>query len=219
MPQIVLARACVQAEGGEPWATQKAAVDEDVPIPYTFMAYDMASIAYQPYGNALEFPAFLTHCSGVDFSVLDLMVPLFDKGVRPESLSDTMLELGSKKYTKCRLLRTTLPATLMAWPMTIGGTGARGRASARQGSRPPAAVLHLRLPLRCPPPRRLRCRHRHRHRRRRRRRRRLPRPRPRRLPRRRLVTRGARLMRAPRPRPSGRSLKRGRSFRQRRWAS
>jgi hypothetical protein len=59
------------------------AVPEDkVTTAYTFMAWDALSLPHLPFGYGSEFPAFLTHRSGVDMKVVDLMRSLFDKGVR-----------------------------------------------------------------------------------------------------------------------------------------
>lgn len=69
------------------------------PPPYTFMGYDARSRARLPHGYGDDFPAFLTHRAGVDMAIVDLMRPLYDKGVRPEALSATLLELHAKAYT------------------------------------------------------------------------------------------------------------------------
>ena len=69
------------------------------PPQYTFMGYDARSRARLPHGYGDEFPAFLTHRAGVDMDIVDLMRPLYDKGLRPEALSATLLELHAKEYT------------------------------------------------------------------------------------------------------------------------
>lgn len=71
----------------------------------TFMGYNSASRTLLPHGLGMFFPAFFTYRGAVDNSVIDLMRPLFDKGVRPESFSSTMLELHSKKYVDDYLMR------------------------------------------------------------------------------------------------------------------
>ena len=48
---------------------------------YTFIGWDKASLSYLPYGYGDIFPAFLTHRSGVDKHIVDLMRSSFDKGV------------------------------------------------------------------------------------------------------------------------------------------
>ena len=58
-----------------------------------------------PYGHGDLFPAFFTHRSGVDKDIIDLMRPLFNKGVRPEAFSTILLELQSKEYTMSHLAR------------------------------------------------------------------------------------------------------------------
>ena len=77
-------------------------------IQYTFMGYNSKVLRSFPFGFEQEFPAFLTHRAGVDLSIIDLMRPLFDKGVRPTALSDLLLELHAKKYTKDYIKRERL---------------------------------------------------------------------------------------------------------------
>ena len=48
---------------------------------YTFMGWYKASFSYLPYGYGDISPAFLTHRSGVDKHIVDLMRSSFDKGV------------------------------------------------------------------------------------------------------------------------------------------
>lgn len=66
---------------------------------YTFMAWNQESLARMPYGYGEEFPAFFTWRGGVDCKVIDIMRPLFNKGVRPETLAMTMQELHMKTWT------------------------------------------------------------------------------------------------------------------------
>lgn len=72
----------------------------DTESQYTFMGWDARSRARLPFGYGEEFPAFLTHRGGIDTEVIDLMRPLYDKGLRPEALSATILELHTKAHTK-----------------------------------------------------------------------------------------------------------------------
>jgi len=65
---------------------------------YSFMAWNKRVLPLYANGLGDEFPAFLTWRAGVDKLLLDLMRPLYDKGLRPEALSDTLLELHSKRY-------------------------------------------------------------------------------------------------------------------------
>jgi len=90
--------AAVGGKGGR--ARRSSADDEEMDDskPYTFMGYNHRSLMLLPYGLGASFPAYLTHHSGLDKQVIDLMVSLFDKGIRPESLSSTLLELHSKRY-------------------------------------------------------------------------------------------------------------------------
>jgi hypothetical protein len=70
---------------------------------YTFMAWNDHSLPLLPRSLSLEFPAFLTHKSGIDKEVLNIMFPLINKGVRPQAISDMLLELHSKKYTSSHI--------------------------------------------------------------------------------------------------------------------
>ena len=67
---------------------------------YTFMGWDKRILPLFENGRGALFPAFLTWRAGVDKSVIDFMRPLYDAGVRPERLSDLLLELQSKKFTE-----------------------------------------------------------------------------------------------------------------------
>jgi hypothetical protein len=53
-----------------------------VPLRYTYMSLDQRSVPHLPFGFGALFPAFLTYRGGLHFTVIDLMRPLFDKGVR-----------------------------------------------------------------------------------------------------------------------------------------
>ena len=46
-----------------------------------------------------KFPAVLTHKAGMDLKLVQMLAPLLDKGVRPETISDMLLELYMSKYT------------------------------------------------------------------------------------------------------------------------
>ena len=68
---------------------------------YTFMGWDKISLSLLPHGYGDLFPAMLTHRGGVDNHVAsDVARAAFDKGMRPETLSDMLLEFHSKKYFK-----------------------------------------------------------------------------------------------------------------------
>lgn len=71
----------------------------------TFMGYNPISRTHLPHGLGRLFPAFLSFRAAVDNSVIDMMRALFDKGVRPESFAETILELHSKTYFEAYLLR------------------------------------------------------------------------------------------------------------------
>ena len=69
-------------------------------IPYTFMAWDRRVLPLYPDGRGEEFPAFFTKRAGVDKSLIDWMVPLFDRGVKGNALADILLQFHSKEYFK-----------------------------------------------------------------------------------------------------------------------
>ena len=83
-------------------------VDNSDSEQYSYMGYDLRSRQLLPFGYGDEFPAFLTHRGGVDKEIVDLQRPLFDRGVRPESLSAVLLELHAKRYTEAYLRREHL---------------------------------------------------------------------------------------------------------------
>jgi hypothetical protein len=62
------------------------------------MGYNLMPRCRLPFGLGLSFPAFFTHRSAVDMSVIDVMRAFFDKGIQPESFAESMLELHSKKH-------------------------------------------------------------------------------------------------------------------------
>lgn len=71
--------------------------DEAISPPYTFMAWDMRIRDLFPFGYGMEFPAFLTYRGGVDYQLIDLMRPLFNKGVRSNLiLLDTLIFCSSR---------------------------------------------------------------------------------------------------------------------------
>ena len=72
---------------------------------HTFMGYNQKSLPLLPYGYGTHFPAFLTHRSGVDIALIDLMRPLVDSGCRIESLHNLVKELYFKNYSKLMIQR------------------------------------------------------------------------------------------------------------------
>ncbi|GFH49181.1 hypothetical protein CTEN210_05657, partial [Chaetoceros tenuissimus] len=70
---------------------------------YGFHGYNHESFQLYENGIQYNFPAILTKRSAIDKSLIDLMRPLFDKGLRPLSFQKTLVELHSKKYTKDRI--------------------------------------------------------------------------------------------------------------------
>ena len=51
-----------------------------------------------PFGRGDHFPAFLTHRGGVKKSIIDLMRPLFNCGVKPNRFANLLKELHAKKH-------------------------------------------------------------------------------------------------------------------------
>ena len=89
--------------------------------PYTFMGYDLRSRQLLAHGYGNDFPAFLTHRSGVDLRIIDLLRPLSDKGVRHHAVSEILLEWHSKAYFRAYEKREHLVAEKME-----GGLHAQG---------------------------------------------------------------------------------------------
>ncbi|GFH52552.1 hypothetical protein CTEN210_09028 [Chaetoceros tenuissimus] len=71
---------------------------------FTFQGYNSNSVNLLPKCHMLEFPAFLTKNLAMDWSLLDLMRPCFDNGMRPLAFRDMIHELHSKEYEKLALL-------------------------------------------------------------------------------------------------------------------
>jgi len=67
---------------------------------YTFMGYDARSTCRLPYGWGDEVPCFFTRKSAVDYEIIDDIRPMFNKGVRPESYSDILLEQHTKEHMR-----------------------------------------------------------------------------------------------------------------------
>ena len=70
---------------------------------YTFMGWDEGPLPLPADGKGGSFPAFFAHKAGVSKELIDLMRPLFDCGVRPNRLSEILLELHSKRHTRLHL--------------------------------------------------------------------------------------------------------------------
>ena len=77
-----------------------AEVKEPQKTQHTFVGWNPISAGLLPHGCGDKFPAFLTWRGAVDLDVIDLMQPLFDKGLRPEALSDVLLEMHSETCTR-----------------------------------------------------------------------------------------------------------------------
>lgn len=77
----------------------------------TFMGWDERILPIYNYGRGYRFPAYFTHRSGIDKSLLDLLRALTPRGIRPETFSDIMTEVQGKEYTKQMIDREYLLAS------------------------------------------------------------------------------------------------------------
>ena len=75
----------------------------NIRLRYTFMASNSESLPLLPYGRGDLFPAFLTSRAGVDKSLIDLMRPLFNAGVKPSRFAAILKELHAKRHMQCLL--------------------------------------------------------------------------------------------------------------------
>jgi len=66
---------------------------------FTFYGWDKEVLLNLPHGYGLQFPAVLSHRSGIDKLVMDQMRVLFDAGVRPERFSKIKLQNCTSLYT------------------------------------------------------------------------------------------------------------------------
>ena len=69
------------------------------------MGYDARARETLPFGYGDEFPAYLSHRAALDMQLIDLMRPLFNKGVRPEAFSDLLLEMHTKTHLRSAIKR------------------------------------------------------------------------------------------------------------------
>jgi len=67
---------------------------------YTFMGYNEKTLQLLPDGLGDKFPAYLTHKAGVDMSLIDLMRPLLQFGVKAKQFRDLLQELARKKHSR-----------------------------------------------------------------------------------------------------------------------
>jgi len=95
------AKTQVEAFAKEKNITVDVEVDDETS--YTFMGWDQRILPLFPYGYGNKFPAFLTWRAGVDKKIVKMLRPLHDGGMRPERVSDLLLELHSLKFDEYRL--------------------------------------------------------------------------------------------------------------------
>ena len=70
---------------------------------YTFMAWHPDSVSKLSHGRSSSFPAHLTARGGVSILILDMMRPLFNSGVKPETFAKLVLELQTKTHARRHL--------------------------------------------------------------------------------------------------------------------
>ncbi|KAL7491648.1 hypothetical protein ACHAWT_002097 [Skeletonema menzelii] len=73
-------------------------------LQYSFMGWDKRIMHLYPNGIGMEFPAFLTWRCGLDNLVVDLMRPMFNKGIKPAQFANMLLEMHSAEFDRLRLL-------------------------------------------------------------------------------------------------------------------
>ena len=82
-------------------AEEEAEGSEASPSPYTFMGYNMRSVSGLARGRgSRHFPAVLTHKAGLDMTVVDMLRPLLNGGLRPAAVSKLLLELHTKEHAR-----------------------------------------------------------------------------------------------------------------------
>jgi hypothetical protein len=69
-------------------------------LKYTFMATNQECLKRYPQGMLYRFPAVLTRRAGMHMNIAESLRPLLDKGLRPDSISDLLLELHSLRYMR-----------------------------------------------------------------------------------------------------------------------
>ena len=72
---------------------------DDNNMHYTFMGWNKSCLLLLPHGRGEKFPAFLTHRAGMDKTVVNMLRPLLNAGMRPDRISKLLLELHSKEFT------------------------------------------------------------------------------------------------------------------------
>jgi hypothetical protein len=80
----------------------------------TFMGWDLDSLPLINFGRGRQFPAYLTHKSGIDKTLLDLLRALIPRGIRPETFSDIVTEMNAKQYSNEMIDREYLLASLLS---------------------------------------------------------------------------------------------------------
>jgi hypothetical protein len=64
------------------------------------MATNQECLKRYPQGMLYRFPAVLTRRAGMHMNIAESLRPLLDKGLRPDSISDLLLELHSLRYMR-----------------------------------------------------------------------------------------------------------------------
>ena len=72
---------------------------------HTLIGHDQRSLPLLLYGYGMKFPAFLTHRSGVDVNMIDLIRPLIESGFRINSVHKLLKESCFKNCTRLMIER------------------------------------------------------------------------------------------------------------------
>ena len=74
-------------------------------IHYIFMGYNEIMLLLLPSGLGIFFPEFLKYENGVDNSLTDLIILLFDSGIRKLSFQKILKELHTKECYRLMIYR------------------------------------------------------------------------------------------------------------------
>ena len=87
---------------------------------YTHHAYHPTSVECLPRCLGLRFPALLTHKYGLDKSIIDLMRPIMDSGMKINTFRELIMELHSKEHARLAILHEWEGFNIMSHYTTDG---------------------------------------------------------------------------------------------------
>ena len=70
---------------------------------YTFKPWHPISLAALSHSRGNSFPAYLTARGGVSTKLVDMMRPLFNAGVKPDTFAKMVLEMQTKRHVRANL--------------------------------------------------------------------------------------------------------------------